>query len=283
MYDPWHGCGLTQLALRTALALLVLVVVWGCAALVEPSSWTQVVRVVLLVWGGLVTGVAATGLFADLAVLRPGWVALTVGAYTALAVPGLLVGTGRVIEALGPVVALTLIAHLGRRDLRRAMRDWALVMALALFASVGTLAMDLILEATGPVPFFLVVLMPPLLLEALSPGLRRLAPLGRARPARLTALVLATLVASGVTVSLLNPITPPVWRALFFIVVAVPIGAALLVYVLTAPAGPVHTPHDGIGRRLLRHMGGALVGLSHGAMAVSLAMYIPLRLLGMGR
>ena len=62
------------------------------------------------------------------------------GAYAALAIPGVVAEPAQMVGALGPVAALTLAAHLGRRDLPRALRDWALVMGLGVYAALGFVA-----------------------------------------------------------------------------------------------------------------------------------------------
>ena len=70
-------------------------------------------------------------------------------AYGTLTIPGVLIGPDRMVDALGPVAALTLVAHLFRHDLPRALRDWALVMALSLYTALGVQAMWLVINSFG--------------------------------------------------------------------------------------------------------------------------------------
>jgi hypothetical protein len=252
-------------------------------------SWALVlwtVRVSLLVWGALLVGIATANLFAfeGRPALRGAWVALAVGAYGALAVPGLLAGTNRLLEALWPVAALTLAAHLGRRDLQVALRDWGLVIALASYATFGMLAAGLLIGVFGPPAFLMVAFIPPLLLDGLALLLGRLALFrSRVRAARLVALVSATAVSvAGASLTLLNRDMPPIWRGFFALIMAALIGGALLLAMLTTPLMQAASGARTFSSRRWSGPGRALMELSHGPVLVSLILYIPMRLLQLG-
>ncbi|HEY0072434.1 MAG TPA: hypothetical protein VGE04_20935 [Chloroflexia bacterium] len=273
-----------NLAWKLLLAALILLLMSVGTPLSWLLSWTLLnpVMATLLVWGALVVGVAASNLFEGPASLRWAWGALALGAYIALTLPTLVSNTpSRLVDALGPVAALTLAAHLGRRDLQRALRDWALVMSLALYASLGVHAMWLLLGvfgSFGPLVFLLSVLLPPILFEAILLALRRIGGQGSLLPPAI-ALLLATLLSTVVvSVNLLNRSTELTWLLLFDLIIAALIGIGLVVSYLTRPlmeaASGAHRSHP----RAI-DLGRALVELSHGPILISLALYLPLRLL----
>ncbi|HYP40435.1 MAG TPA: hypothetical protein VEX13_08735 [Chloroflexia bacterium] len=267
-----------HLAWKLLLALSILLLL----SLGIPLSGNLIVLVpvMLLAWGALFVGIASFNLFEGLPAIRWAWLALTVGAYGALAIPGVVVGIPRLADALGPVVALTLAAHLGRRDLPKALRDWALVMGLALYTALGVQAM-LLLTTFGVGVFVVGALFPPILLEATLLLARRLTNQHESLPITLAALLLSTLLAvSAIAWTLLNRSTQPLWLAIFALAVGLLIGGALLVSHLTRPlieaaSGAYEDKDKGYNPRR------ALVELSHGPILISLVLYIPLRLLGM--
>jgi hypothetical protein len=267
-----------------AVALLILMFVGN------PLTWAMAwgalnpIPATLIVWGALFVAVGATNLFEGTGLIRRAWTALAVGAYLALTIPGVLVGPDRMVEALAPVAALTLVAHLGRRDLPRALRDWGLVIGLSLYAALGVQAMWLIINSfgnkDGPVVFLIAVVLPPLIFEELLLLLRRVDALRDSLPAHIAVLVLATSVAVVVfSLTFLNDSTQPGWRLIFGILVGVLIGGALLIGLLTQPlisaASGSRAPNPPKGINL----GRALVELSHEPIIISLVIYIPLRLL----
>jgi hypothetical protein len=153
-------------------------------------------------------------------------------------------------------------------------------MSLALYASLGVHAMWLlgVFGRFGPLVFLLAVLLPPILFEAILLALRRIGGPGSLLPPGV-ALLLATLLSTVVvSVNLLNQSTELTWRLLFDLVVAVLIGTGLVVSYFTRPlveaASGAHRPHP----RAV-DLGRALVELSHGPILISLALYLPLRLL----
>lgn len=266
------------------LAALILLLMSVGSPLSWLLSWTLLnpVMATLLVWGALVVGVASSNLFEGTASLRWAWGALTLGAYVALTIPILITNTpSRLVDAVGPVAALALAAHLGRRDLQRALRDWALVMSLALYASLGVHAMWLLLGVFGnfgPLVFLLSVLLPPILFEAILLALRRIGGQGSLLPPTI-ALLLATLLSTVVvSINLLNTSTELAWLVVFDVIIAALIGIGLVVSYLTRPlieaASGAHRLHP----RAI-DLGRALVELSHGPILISLALYLPLRLL----
>jgi hypothetical protein len=268
-----------------AAALLVLMSVGN------PVTWAMAwgvlnpIPAILIVWGGLFVAIAAGNLFEGTRGLRFGWTVLTLGAYLALTIPGVLFSPDRLVDALGPVAALTLAAHLGRRDLPRALRDWALVMALSLYSALGVQAMWLVVNSfgnsVGPVFFLVAVLLPPLIFEAVLLLLRRVESLRDNLLAHIVGLVLATSVAVVVfSLTLLNSTTQLGWRVIFGLLVGILIGGALMIGLLTQPlisaasgSRTAANPARGI------NVGRALVELSHEPILISLAIYIPLRLL----
>jgi hypothetical protein len=273
-----------NLAWKLLLAALILLLMSVGSPLSWLLSWTLLnpVMATLLVWGALVVGVAASNLFEGPASLRWAWGALTLGAYIALTLPTLVTNTpSRLIDALGPVAALTLAAHLGRRDLQRALRDWALVMSLALYASLGVHAMWLLLGvfgSFGPLVFLLSVLLPPILFEAILLALRRIGGQDSLLPPAI-ALLLATLLSTVVvSVNLLNRSTELTWLVLFDLIIAALIGIGLVVSYLTRPMMEAASGAHRLHPRAI-DLGRALVELSHGPILISLALYLPLRLL----
>src|SRR5215210_8167936 len=99
-----HRAGWLSLGWKLPLALLfaTLLLVSG-SIYVSGALLSGLVRAVLLVWGGLAVGIAAWNLIDGASITRWAWVALTMGAYGALAVPGMMAGPGKMAEALGPV------------------------------------------------------------------------------------------------------------------------------------------------------------------------------------
>ncbi|HEX8228638.1 MAG TPA: hypothetical protein VF826_04915 [Chloroflexia bacterium] len=274
-----------NLAWKLVLAAVILLLMSVGSPLSWLLSWTLLNPVVatLLVWGAFVVGAAASNLFEGPASLRWGWAALSVGAYVALTLPTLVTNTpSRLVDALGPVAALTLVAHLGRRDLQRALRDWALVMSLALYASLGVHAMWLLLGVfgsnLGPRVFLLSVLLPPILFEAILLALRRITRQGSLLPAGV-ALLLATLLSTVVvSLNLLNQLTEPTWLLIFGLIIAALIGIGLVVSYFTRPLMEAASGAHRLHPRAV-DLARALVELSHGPILISLALYLPLRLL----
>src|SRR5215203_4761545 len=92
--------GWGNLAWKLFVALAILFLMAG-----TPLSWAVAwgvlnpIPATLIVWGALVVGIAASNLFEDLGALRWLWVALNLGAYLALTIPGVLTGPDRLIEA----------------------------------------------------------------------------------------------------------------------------------------------------------------------------------------
>jgi len=257
----------------------------------NPVTWAMAwgalnpIPAALIVWGALFVTIAASNLFEGTQRIRWVWSALALAAYLALTIPGVLISPDRMVDALGPVAALTLVAHLGRRDLPRALRDWALVIGLSLYTALGVQAMWLVVNsfgnADGPVVFLIAVVLPPIIFEAVLLLLRRIGPLRTNLPAHIVGLVLATSVAVVVfSLAFLNSSTQFGWRIFFGLLVGILIGGALLIGLLTQPlisaaSGSRAAPNPSKGINL----GRALVELSHEPILISLAMYIPLRLL----
>ncbi len=276
-----------NLGWKLLLAAIILLLMSIGSPLSWLLSWTFLnpIQATLLVWGVLIVGIASGNLFEGTAGLRWAWGALSVGAYVALALPTLVTNTpSRMIDALGPVAALTLDAHLGRRDLQRALRDWALVISLALYAALGVQAMWLVVGVfsnDGPLVFLVAVLLPPILFEAIMLALRRISLTSGNLLAPVVALLLATLLSTvAVSMNLLNRQTELQWLVLFGVIIATLIGGGLLVSYLTRP---LVAASSGAYRPTPTHrsvdIARALVELSHGPILISLALYIPLRLL----
>lgn len=268
-----------------AVAILLLMSVGSPLSWIVAWGFLNPIPATLILWGALVVGVAAGNLFEGAPAMRWSWGALTMGAYLALTIPGVLIDANRMVDALGPVAALTLVAHLGRRDLPRALRDWALVMGLALYTALGVQAMWLVIHSfgndAGPLVFLVAVLLPPLIFEAVLLVVRHVSSLKDNLAAHIAALALSTLLAVVVfSLTLLNGSTPIEWRLIFGLLVGILIGAALLIGLLTQPlvsaasgSRLASTPARGVNPTR------ALVELSHEPILISLAIYIPLRLL----
>ncbi|MDQ3704614.1 MAG: hypothetical protein M3437_05205 [Chloroflexota bacterium] len=273
-----------NLAWKLVLAAVILLLMSVGSPLSWLLSWTLLnpVMATLLVWGALVVGAAGSNLFEGDTSLRWAWSALAVGAYLALTLPTLVTNTpSRLVDALGPVAGLTLVAHLGRRDLQRALRDWALVMSLALYAALGVHAMWLLLGVFanfGPRVFLLSVLLPPILFEAILLALRRIVRQGSLLPAGVALLMATLLSAVVVSANLLNQLTEPTWLLIFGLIIAVLIGTGLVVSYLTRPLMEAASGAHRLHPRAI-DLGRALVELSHGPILISLALYLPLRLL----
>jgi hypothetical protein len=252
----------------------------------SPLSWAMAwgflnpIPATFILWGGLLVSIAAANLFEGDTWLRVTWIALTLGAYGALAIPGVLIGPDKLAQALGPITALTLAAHLGRRDLPSALRDWALVMALAVYAGLGVQAMWHVVNSfgnrAGPLVFLAAVVLPPLVLEGALLLIRCVPGMRDSLAARAIALVLATSF-SVVVVSdtMLNVSTSLLWRVVFALAAGLLIGGALLLGLITRPlvaAASGSLTSRGRGASF----GRAVVELSHEPILISLVVYIPL-------
>lgn len=252
-----------------------------------PLSWfvawgfLNPVPATLLLWGFLLVGIASNNLFEGTARSRLTWTLLALGAYAALTVPGVLLGPERTVDALGPVTGLALAAQLGRRDLPRALRDWALVIAVALYSSLGVQAMKLVVDsfANRLGPLVLLVLLPPLAFEALLLIMRRLGRLGSSPLANGIALILATAVGVVIfSLTTLNASTELLWRIIFGLLVGILIGGALLIGLLTRPLVSAASGSRAVPSKNL-NLARTLVELSHDPILIALALYVPLRLL----
>ena len=278
------GVGWSGLAWKLLLAAGILFLM----SVGSPISWAitwgilNPIPATLILWGGLVVGIASSNLFEGDLPLRIAWGALAVGAYGALVVPGVLIGPDKMAQALGPITALTLAAHLGRRDLPRALRDWAFVMALAIYAGLGIQAMWHVVNSfgnrAGPLVFLAAVVLPPLVFEGALLVLRRVGALRDGLIAHAAALLLATAVSVAVVSStMLHASTDTSWRVIFALAAGVLIGGAMLVGVATRPlvaaaSGALAARGSGRGTTF----GRALVELSHEPIIISLVVYIPL-------
>lgn len=276
------GGGWSGLAWKLLLAAVILLLM----SIGSPLSWAMAwgilnpIPATLILWGGLVVGIASSNLFEGDLPLRIAWGALAVGAYGALVIPGVLVGPDKLAQALGPVTALTLAAHLGRRDLPRALRDWAFVMALAVYAGLGVQAMWNVINSfgnrAGPLVFLAAVVLPPLVFEGALLVLRRVGGLRDSLLAYGAALLLATSVSVAVvSATMLNVSTELPWRIVFGLAAGILIGGALLVGLATRPlvaAASGSLAARGRGT----NFGRALVELSHEPILISLVVYIPL-------
>jgi hypothetical protein len=278
------GGGWSGLAWKLLLAAGILLLM----SVGSPLSWAVTwgflnpIPATLILWGGLVVGIASSNLFEGDLPLRIAWGALAVGAYGALVIPGVLIGPDKMAQALGPVTALTLAAHLGRRDLPRALRDWAFVMALAIYAGLGVQAMWHVINSfgnrAGPLVFLAAVVLPPLVFEGAQLVLRRIGVFREGLLASAFALLLATAVAvSVVSATMLNVSTALPWRIVFALAAGVLIGGALLIGLATrllvaAASGALAARGSGRGTTF----GRALVELSHEPVIISLVVYIPL-------
>jgi hypothetical protein len=258
---PWRTL-LWKLALA---AVLLVTVLFGIPS--TDRALLFLLSTTLILWGGLFVGGSLWGLLVVSPRLKPLWIALALCAYAALAIPALSTGdVTRTLDALGPVVALTLAAQLGRYDLAGALRDWATLMGIALYAALGVLALWSLLPF-GPTLFAFAVLLPPIVAELLLLVLRRTSRMGET--ARQTVAALASALISTVAISFtqLNIRTPAGWAIFFTLAIGVLIGSALLLSLLSRS---LFNTSPGSTR--------ALVELTHGALLIGLAIYIPLRL-----
>jgi hypothetical protein len=272
-HSGWRGLG-WKVVLAVLIVLLLSLGIAVPAAVVWPAIWST-----LLAWGALVVGISASNLLEGMRQVRWSWVALSVGAYAALAVPPVIGrDPSRLVEAAGPVAALTLAAHLARRDLPEALRDWSLVVGLALYFGLGVVAMAQVVLSFGIALFLVAVLFPPLISEAIALVLRRVDSLRGSALMHFAPPVVATLVALVVfSFGVLNRSTQPVWLVVFNLIAAVLIGGALLLSqglrpLIEAASGANEPPTDGVDLRR------ALVELSHGPVLISIAVYLSLRI-----
>ncbi|MFL5734008.1 MAG: hypothetical protein ACJ78Q_12515 [Chloroflexia bacterium] len=280
-----HGAGWSGLGWKLPLALLFAILLLVSVSVPLPGGLLllALVRSSILIWGGLVVCIAASNLMEGTIRIRVAWTALAVGAYAALAIPGVVAEPAQMVGALGPVAALTLAAHLGRRDLPRALRDWALVMGLGVYAALGFVAVSQVLTATGfGLSFFLLVaLLPPLVAEALLLLLRRVDPGRQPIWSQLLAVGLATALAVTIfAVAGLNRSTPLAVWVIFGLVAGLLLGGALLISVLTMPLIEAALPRseDGIAPGRWGFVR-AFMELSHASVLISLMVYLLLRLL----
>jgi hypothetical protein len=270
---------------------LLVVAIVLLMSLGDPLSWfvawgfLNPIPATLLLWGFLLVGIAANNLFEGEARSRLALTLLAVAAYGVLTVPGVLVGPERTVDVIGPVTALTLAAQLVRRDLPRALRDWALVMGIALYASLGVQAMWLVANsfANKIGPLVVLVLLPPLVFEAVLLIMRRVGRVGSSLVVSVVSLALAT--ALGVIVfslTMFNVDTDPLWRVIFGLLLGILIGGALLIGLLTRPlvfaaSGSLEARANAPARGI--NLARTLVELSHDPILIALALYIPLRLI----
>lgn len=268
----WHNLG-WKLLLALLLLLLMLVDVS-----VPGSFFVLLIPISLLLWGGLFIALASFNLFGRPLHIRLAWCALTLGAYLALLLPGMLKGTPVLADALGPVAALTLVPHLGRHDLSAALRDWAALLALSLYTAIGILSMWLLITTLRLPVFFIAVLFPPLLFEMalfLLAGLHI-----RQRIRDTIAVLLPTFCGMAVfSFTQFHPNTPLYWSLLFSLIVGSLIGGALLISLLTRSL--VDAASGGREAVLMRPFLRSFVELTYSALLLALALYIPLQLLGM--
>jgi hypothetical protein len=262
---------LWKIGLATLLFVLLFV------GLPSPSQFIPLlVQITVLLWGALFVWLAGSSLFRDNITIRWAWCALTVGAYAALSIPVVLKSDPtKTVDALGPVVALTLAAHLGRHDLQRALRDWAVVMGLSLYTALGMAAIWLVLTTFGLVIFSLGVLLPPLVLEVVLLLTRRFPRLNRGRRYALALLPSTALAVGIISTTQLYPTLPLTASIIFDVIVGVLIGGALLVGLLTRPMTEAASGGSSSGSICVSR---ALLEFTHGAMLIALAIYIPLRL-----
>ncbi|HUP27651.1 MAG TPA: hypothetical protein VM409_04385 [Chloroflexia bacterium] len=229
--------------------------------------------VTLLVWGGLLVTIADGNLYCGPGNLRVAWSVLAAGAYLAVSVPGLVRGMPSFLDALGMVVPLTLVPHLARRDLTIAMRDWATLTGVSLYAALGVQAMWVLVSSLGLPVFFIVALLPPFLFEAAILVLDRRA---MKRQNTVIALALATTVATSLLAATqFNRNMVPAWLGVFGFAVGLLLAASL---VLTTLSRPLIEAAAGSDRRR-NPVARSLVELSHGPILISLVLYLPLSLL----
>ena len=267
------GSGWRQFAQRLILIIALFLFMLLNLPLGGSFAFT-LIPIILLVWGGLLVGVAATNLFDGQRPVRLAWVGLTTGAYLAIAVPALVRGTPAMVDALGAVVALTLVPHLVRHDLGKALRDWAVVLGVSLFAALGVQAMWVLVSSLGLPVFFIVTVVSPLLFEAL------LLLFGRGGPRSVRSYLIPLILSIVTSVALLsltqfNRSMPDGWVLFFGLVIGILIGAGLLLSYMTrrmvGAASGVRSGANPIAR--------SLVDLSHGPVIISLALYLPLSVL----
>jgi hypothetical protein len=276
------GGGWAGLAWKLLLAAVILLLM----SVGSPLSWVMAwgflnpIPATLILWGGLVVGIASSNLFEGDLPLRVAWGALAVGAYAALVIPGIVAGPDKLAQALGPVTALTLAAHLGRRDLPRALRDWAFVMALAIYAGLGVQAMWHVVHSfgnrVGPLVLLAAIVLPPLVFEGVMLVLRWVGGLRQRVLAYFVALVLATFVSVAVvSATMLNVSTDLPWRIVFALAAGLLIGGAMLIGLATRPlVAAASGSLASRGRDM--NFGRALVELSHEPIIISMVVYIPL-------
>jgi len=273
-----RGRGLLWKAVLAGLLLLLFLV-----GIPSPGQlFPLLVQPTLLLWGAVFVWLAGSNLFENTAAIRWAWCALSVGAYAALSIPAIITldparvyEPTKVVDALGPVVALTLAAHLGRHDLQRALRDWAVVMGLALYTALGVGAMWLVLTTFGLTVFSIAVLLPPLVLEVALLLVRRLSGLGEGGRYALALLPSTALAVGIISTTQFNPTMSLTTSLIFDVIIAVLIGGALLVSLLTRPMTEAASGGASAGSRNITR---ALIEYTHGAMLIALAVYIPLRL-----
>ncbi|MEO6456791.1 MAG: hypothetical protein ABIO92_00740 [Chloroflexia bacterium] len=265
--------GWRQFARRLIMAF-VLFLFMSLSLLLSGGFVFAIVPVTLLVCGGLLTGIAATNLFDGQRPMRLAWAGLTLGAYLAIAVPALVVGTSAMIDALGAVVALTLVPHLGRHDPGAALRDWSVVIGNSLYVAFGVQAMSALVSSLGLPVFFIVAIVPPLLFEALMLFFSRDGP--RSIWSYVIPLVLS-IVTSVALLSLtqFNRSMPDGWVLFFGLVVGILIGVGLLLSYMTRRMAEAASGARNGANPLAR----SLVELSHGPVIISLALYLPVSLL----
>lgn len=273
-----HGPRTTWIhtAWRLLLALLVLLVLFLDLPRVVPLF---LLPTALLLWGAFFVAIATGSLLGKRTALQLADVALALGAYAALAVPGLAGGPARMADALAPVVALTLVPQLGRRDLHKAMHDWALIAALSIYAALAVQALWIWAGTTPLGASFVVIaaLLPVLLFEAI---LRLPA---HSQPARTAIVAVSVLLPTLVAIAILllthlNRATDPFWSVLFGLIVSLPIGFGLVLALVTKPlVYSLPTRRARVSKQFF--LGRAFLELSHGVMLISLVTYIPLGLL----
>ena len=258
---------------KLLVALLFAFVVFGVPA--PGNTLLFVIPALILAWGALFVGFAEARLLSAAPPLRLAMSALTVGAYGALALPAVITGDAtKMLDGLGPVVALTLAAQLARRDLAGAMHDWAAIAGLSVYAALGVQALWL-LTSFGPAVFSVVVLLPPVTLEValLLLRSRRLSERAKYRVsiAVATAISIAT-----ITFTQYNSRMPLEWRLFFDGLLAILIGGALLLGLMTRHlfAGGRDVDEGSMWSVMSR----ALVELTHGVLLLALAVYIPMGL-----
>ncbi len=275
-----HRAGWRNLAWKLLLAALIFLLMLVGIPL-SPTLLLTLIQLVLLGWGALFAALVAGNLFASSAFpLRWAWRALSVGAYLALAVPAVRSTAPRMLDALVAVAALSLSAHLGRRDLPAALRDWAIVMGLSLYTSLGIMSMWLVVSnfgLAGPVA----LLLPSLLVEVVVLLLRRAGALEDSVPAHLLALAVATAFAVlAFSYVLLNPSTPLLVTLIFDLLIGLLVGGALMVSWLTRRLiEPVMSTPESSFRGV--DLGRPLINKKNGPMLIAMAIYVPLRLLGL--